>query len=479
MRTAIYVRVSTNEQAEEGYSIGEQISKLKKFCEVKDWQVVDIYKDPGFTGSNIDRPGLKHLVRDVKAGKIETVLVYKLDRLSRSQKDTLYLIEDVFGAHGAAFVSLNENFDTSTAFGKAMIGILAVFAQLEREQIKERMTMGRVGRAKSGKAMSWRWTAFGYKYPENGSRETYEIVPLEAQIVRQIFNDYLSGISITKLRDKMNEEGHIAKAIPWSYRTIRQALANPVYAGMTTYKDMVFPGNHEAIISKEVFDAVQEQLEIRQKEDYAKNNNPRPFQAKYLVSGLVRCGYCGAGLSLHQYAKKKDGTRTKIYKCNSRTGKKHNVTMKRAESCISPDYPKEEVEKAVLGEIEKLRLNPKLIVTPQTEDDNKPLLKRLKELDSKLEKLVNLYLDESLPLEVLDKKKAAIQKEKLAIEKKLDKAEEVKPELSKNETLQILKDLKGSITKLDYENQKIIVRQLIKKITLKGDEMLIEWRFAV
>ncbi|MCV2528148.1 recombinase family protein, partial [Melissococcus plutonius] len=212
MQTAIYVRVSTNEQAEEGYSIDEQIDKLTKFCEIKEWNVTHIYKDPGFTGSNMERPGLQKLIRDVKLNRIDTILVYKLDRLSRSQKDTLYLIEDIFEAKQTAFVSLNENFDTSTPFGKAMIGILAVFAQLEREQIKERMTMGKLGRAKSGKAMSWHWAPFGYKYIDGN----YVINDLESQIVKQIFYDYLSGISITKLKDKLNEEGHIAKDIPWS-----------------------------------------------------------------------------------------------------------------------------------------------------------------------------------------------------------------------------------------------------------------------
>ncbi|WCG06083.1 recombinase family protein (plasmid) [Vagococcus lutrae] len=476
MKTAIYVRVSTNEQAEEGYSIDEQIDKLKKFCEIKDWQVMDVYKDPGFTGSNIDRPGLKKLIRDVEKKKVDTVLVYKLDRLSRSQKDTLFLIEDVFGANHTNFVSLNENFDTSTPFGKAMIGILAVFAQLEREQIKERMQMGKLGRAKSGKAMSWHWPPFGYKH----KGDSYEIVELEAQIVKQIFHDYLSGISITKLKDKMNDEGHIAKDIPWSYRTIRQTLDNPTYAGYTKYKDQIFPGNHEAIVSKEVYEEVQKQLVIRQKEAYQKNNISRPFQAKYLVSGLVRCGHCGAALGLHQYAKKKDGTRTKIYKCHSRTKKRHS-TMAKADHCISRDYQKEELEAAVLNEIEKLRLNPSLMknysVTPEVDDT--PLIKRIEELDRKLEKLVNLYLDETLPLDVLNERKEAIQKEKKAIEKKLDGVEKEKPELEKSEALGILKSLKGSILALDYEKQKVIVRQLIKQITLKDDEMVIQWRFAV
>lgn len=95
MRVGIYVRVSTNDQAEEGYSIDEQIDKLKKYCEVKDWSVPTSYVDAGLSGSNLNRPGITKLIRDVKDHKIDTVLVYKLDRLSRSQKDTLYLIEDV------------------------------------------------------------------------------------------------------------------------------------------------------------------------------------------------------------------------------------------------------------------------------------------------------------------------------------------------------------------------------------------------
>lgn len=179
MKTAIYVRVSTLEQAEGGYSIDEQIDTLTKYCEIKKWSVEKIYKDGGYSGSNTDRPGMKRLIQDAKRKKFDSVLVYKLDRLSRSQKDTLYLIEDVFNAYNIAFMSLQENFDTSSAFGKAMIGILAVFAQLEREQIKERMSMGKRGRAKAGKAMSWSIVPFGYTY-EN---DTYIPDPIQAPIL--------------------------------------------------------------------------------------------------------------------------------------------------------------------------------------------------------------------------------------------------------------------------------------------------------
>lgn len=137
MRVAIYVRVSTIEQARDGYSVQEQIDSLKLYCKAMKWIVVNVYTDAGHSGANTDRPALQDMIKDIEKGLIDKVLVYKLDRLSRSQKDTLELIEDVFLVNNTDFVSMNENFDTSTSFGRAMIGILAVFAQLEREQINQ------------------------------------------------------------------------------------------------------------------------------------------------------------------------------------------------------------------------------------------------------------------------------------------------------------------------------------------------------
>ena len=125
---ALYSRVSTAEQASEGYSIGEQQSRLQSYCDAMNFKPYTLYTDAGFSGGSTDRPALQDLIRDVKNGKIEKVVVYKLDRLSRSQKDTLELIEDVFLTNGCDFVSVTENFDTATPLGRAMIGILAVFA---------------------------------------------------------------------------------------------------------------------------------------------------------------------------------------------------------------------------------------------------------------------------------------------------------------------------------------------------------------
>ena len=165
MNTAlIYIRVSTREQAEEGYSIGEQEERLKKYCDAMNWNIGGIFIDPGFSGANINRPALQKMIKEIERGNGDIVLVDKLDRLSRSQYDTLFLINKVFSAHNCSFVSRAEAFDTSTPFGRAMVGILSVFAELERERIKERMSDGREGRAKEGKYRGGGHIPIGYDY---------------------------------------------------------------------------------------------------------------------------------------------------------------------------------------------------------------------------------------------------------------------------------------------------------------------------
>ena len=312
-KVAIYVRVSTTSQVEEGYSIDEQKAKLSSYCDIKDWNVYKIYTDGGFSGANTDRPALEGLIKDAKKRKFDTVLVYKLDRLSRSQKDTLYLIEDIFIKNNIAFLSLQENFDTSTPFGKAMIGLLSVFAQLEREQIKERMQLGKIGRAKAGKSMMWAKTSYGYDYHRETG--TITINPAQALAIKFIFESYLRGRSITKLRDDLNEQS--PKHVPWSYRSVRAILDNPVYCGFNQFKGEVYPGNHEPIITEEVYNKTKEELKIRQR-TAAENVNPRPFQAKYILSGIGQCGYCGAPLKIILGVKRKDGSRFKKYECHQR-----------------------------------------------------------------------------------------------------------------------------------------------------------------
>lgn len=161
---ACYVRVSTDHQRE-NYSISEQTSRLQAFCQAKDITIGKIYTDGGYSGGNLNRPALREMLSHLK--EYDVVIVYKLDRLSRSQKDTLLLIEDYFLASKVDFISVCENFDTSTPLGRAMIGMLSVFAQLEKDQITERFTMGRIARAKNGYYHGGSTAPTGYDYVEH------------------------------------------------------------------------------------------------------------------------------------------------------------------------------------------------------------------------------------------------------------------------------------------------------------------------
>ncbi len=197
---AIYVRVSTDIQVD-GYSIDEQLERLEKYCDAHSWTIYNKYIDPGYSGSNIDRPAMLRLIKDAREKKIDVVLVYKLDRLSRSQKDTLYLIEEEFLPNGVDFISMSENFDTSTPFGRAMIGILSVFAQLEREQIKERLAMGHIGRAKAGYWHGGSNVPIGYDFIDG----KLVINEYEALQIRLIYKMFLDGETIHGITRYMNE----------------------------------------------------------------------------------------------------------------------------------------------------------------------------------------------------------------------------------------------------------------------------------
>ena len=142
MRTAIYCRVSTEEQATEGFSIHAQKDKLTKYAESNDWDIVDYYVDDGISGKNLtERPEVSRLIEDVKKGRIKNVLIYKLDRLTRSVKDLIYLIE-LFDKNNCTFNSQTEKIDTSNAVGRMFVKIIGIFAEFERENLAERVTFG-------------------------------------------------------------------------------------------------------------------------------------------------------------------------------------------------------------------------------------------------------------------------------------------------------------------------------------------------
>lgn len=297
---ACYVRVSTEHQRE-NYSIAEQISRLEAFCKAKDLTIGKIYTDGGYSGGNLNRPALQDMLAHLT--QYDVVLVYKLDRLSRSQKDTLFLIEDHFLAKKVDFISVCENFDTSTPFGRAMIGMLSVFAQLEKDQITERFTMGRIARAKNGFYHGGAIAPTGYDYI-NG-----QLIPnaYEAAQIQELYERFRQGHTIHDCWKYMQAR-YTTKYGGWKSETlIRNVLRNEVYIGKVKFQKKIYPGNHIPIISETLFYEVQELFEQRRKKTfspyssvqnisskYSVDAKNRPFTPRTLLSGHLFCGQCGS-----------------------------------------------------------------------------------------------------------------------------------------------------------------------------------------
>ena len=475
-KVAIYARVSTTNQAEEGYSIDGQIDSLEKYCEAMGWDVYNKYIDAGFSGGSLERPGMTSLINDIKSGLFDTILVYKLDRLSRNVRDTLYLIKDVFNINKIDFVSIQENIDTSSAMGTLFLTLLSAIAEFEREQIKERMQLGKLGRAKAGKSMMWARTSYGYDYQKETGSLT--INPAQSLVVKYIFERYLAGRSITKLRDDLNEK--YPKEISWNYRAVRGILSNPVYCGYNQYKGQLFPGEHEPIISEDVYKRTQEELKIRQR-TAAEKTNPRPFQAKYMLSGLAQCGYCGAPLKLLMGMVRKDGTRFIRYECHQRHPRKtkgvtvYNNNVK----CDSGFYEKDALENYVLTEISKLQDDTgyldKIFSGDNAETiDRESYKKQIEELSKKLSRLNDLYIDDRITLEELQSKSAEFISMRATLETELENDPALRRDKRKADMRELLNAEK--VFSMDYERQKILVRGIINKVQVMADKVVIRWK---
>ena len=338
-RALLYIRVSTSRQDLEGYSIPMQKSRLVSYCQAKGWVVVGIYIDPGHSGATLERPGLESLVNAVNDGKGDVVLVYKLDRLSRSQRDVLYLLEDVFEPSDVAFVSMQESFDTSTPYGKAMLAILSAFGQMERSVISERTMMGRAGRAEEGLWHGGGTAPLGYDYLDGDLVVNKE----EARQVRMVYEFYAAGLSVAEISRRM--EGYRTKHGDWSYTsTIGNVLDNPLYAGFIHFDGVLAKGQHEAIVSASLNKKVKK---IRERPD-------RSVDSAYLLTGLIYCADCGA-----RYFPNKRPNGKVVYSCHSRA--KKNKKMVRDPHCKSPHIPVEKLDAMVEAQVLRLADNPSLV----------------------------------------------------------------------------------------------------------------------
>jgi site-specific DNA recombinase len=245
-KACVYTRVSTDAQGEDGkVSLPEQERMAKACIESKGWQYVRTYEDNGYSGRTTDRPALQQMLSDIKNGEVEAVIIYKLDRLSRKQRDTLSIIEDFLLKNNVDLVSLNETLDTSTPWGRAMIGVLSSFNQLESENIAMRTAMGRYATAREGGYAGGK-PPLGYRAVEGH----LVMVPEEAEIVRLVYSLRAEGKTLHAITDELNKKGYRSKkGNEFKHSAIQTILNNEdTYRGNYKYGKESCENTHEPIL---------------------------------------------------------------------------------------------------------------------------------------------------------------------------------------------------------------------------------------
>ena len=438
--TALYLRVSTEAQADEGYSLAAQAEKLEAYCRMKGIAAFQRYVDGGFSGSNLTRPAITDLVEAIRAGNVERVVVYKLDRLSRSQKDTLYLIEDVFLPHGVDFVSINENIDTGSPYGRAMIGILSAFAQLERENIFLRTRMGMVERVKQGFWPGGGKIPFGYDYDADKGI----LVPnSDADTVREIYARYLEGQST----------GRIARELGLKYEhLVRQILLRESNTGVIVYRGECYSGRHEPLVDKQTFERVKRRL--------LRSDKPRAAASNKLLTGLLVCGHCGAKMRYQKWG----GAGDKLV-CYSRDKSKPHLVHDA--DCPNRGVMARQVEEVVIRDLYQLAAQP----TQSRGNGKQPAECRraLERAQRKLRRLYELFAegeDDTLRDAI-----TRARREYSRAEQELERAQQAERQEEIDAAQRALQTIGSCWDKLSDAEKQTLVRACVQRIVLQNDKI--------
>ncbi len=448
-KAAIYIRVSTEAQREEGYSLEAQREALTAYCVSKGIARYEYYEDGGFSGGSLNRPQIQRLIQDAEADRLSHVIVYKLDRLSRSQKDTLYLIEDVLNPHGVAFVSLNESMDTGTPMGRLMLGILSAFAQLERENIRERTRMGMRERVRAGYWMGGGRVPFGYDYD---AAQGILVPNQDAERVREMYRLYLEGYSPQNIADLMGLKYD---------RLVIQILKRKANTGVIVYQGQEYPGQHQPLISRELY----EETMLAMEERAGKNLH----SGSHLLTGLVYCGRCGAKMRYQKW-----GRNGHKLVCYSRQGSKPYLV--RDPDCTQEYVWADEVEEAVAEDLFRFGAEKTLEPEASVEKSVRELLEQQREkAERKLRRLYSLYSEGEE--ETLREAVREQQREVAALREKI-RQEETRRTISrrKKKALEKIQSLRDVWPAMTPRERRAVVDQVIQRVVVTGHTLRIEYK---
>lgn len=257
VRVATYTRVSTEDQAKEGFSLEAQRERLEAYCRARDWTIAAAYVDDGYSGRDTKRPAYRRMMEE--RDRWDTVLVIKMDRIHRNSKNFMEMMEDL-REWGKDFVSATESLDTSTAMGRFVMDIIQRIAQLESEQIGERVYMGMAQKAATGPGLLGFNAPLGYRISEG----RLVAVEDEARTVRAMFDLCLEGRTLDEIAGELNgRDLRTKRGSSWRALKVFRILHNPVYAGYLRWDGVMRRGDHEPLVSVETFNRAQRLLRSR------------------------------------------------------------------------------------------------------------------------------------------------------------------------------------------------------------------------
>ena len=497
VRAAFYIRVSTEEQAKEGYSLDAQEETLRKYCNAYDYIVAEKYVDDGRSGKNTDRPELQRLLRDCAKGKFDVVLVWKISRLSRNLKDLLILV-DQFKQHGVSFSSFSEKFDTSSAVGTLTLQVLGSIAEFERNTIIDNVKLGMAQVARSGK-----WTG-GIVLGYDTINKELVINEEEAKVVKMIFEMYVNGKGCVQIRDTLNQLNlKSKKGKPFTPIAIINILSNPVYKGFIRYgrisnydhKDkrkkedsFIFVKGayfENAIIDKDTFEKAQIIIEQNRRQTRRMPSNP------HMLSGLLRCPECDGRMNYQPAGQRKH---------NDKHGGYYNCsTYTNTRECNHNTLRAKHIEKAVTERIKNVINNKKIIddiineINSNNKIDTSLIHKQLQDTEKHISKstarltaIKQEFLAEKITYEdykdfkaFIENSLAELNSQKNGMELELAKA--LNTSYDANEVRFVLEHFNTLMENADVQIKKQLLESLIERIDLNPDKTLksIEFRFEV
>ncbi|MEK5469282.1 recombinase family protein [Paenibacillus sp. FSL R7-0210] len=469
MKAGIYIRVSTDEQAAEGFSIDAQKRRLLAYADSQDWEVTEVYIDDGWSAKDLKRPEMQRMIKDVEIHAFDVVLVYKLDRMTRSASDCDNLIK-MFEAHNVKFQSCTESFETRTATGRLFIRLVADIAQWERENTAERVRMGMEQMIHAGKRPGG---------PVNYGYDKFEkIVQEEYTQIRLLRKFYMEGLGLRGVANKLNDMGLLRRGYRWTSFSVWYILDNPYYAGKRRYGTkkangkyasrkkeehvelLIVDGPQDLIFTWEEYEEHKEEMKRRSFTGYSKVR-------EYWFSGVLKCSKCGGKMSgrYHQN-KRQDGSYNKIlsYICVSRqTGK----------GCTMPMFRQELVESLLLEWIgERLSTDYSAMreLTATVEEDpvvdlRKDLARELEKVRDRRKKWQRMYADDLISQEELRDHNADEKQNEELLMAELAKMPDVQIE-DYTEQNEILFGLPEVWDQMDDVDKHDMILDIFKEITL-------------